>query len=229
MAERIGVLLSGCGVMDGSEIHEAVLALLAVDRAGAEAVCLAPNVEFDAVNHVTNQPSGERRNALVEAARIARGRIRDVADITVEELDAVILPGGYGAAKNLSTFAKDGARCTVQPDVERFLKAVHAAGKPIGAICIAPAVVARLFGAEHPVVTIGDDRQTATALEAMGARHRNATCAETVVDSDRLIVTTPAYMLAGWVAEAWPGIEKLVRAVIELVRRRRGAAATARR
>lgn len=230
MAERIGVLLSGCGVMDGAEIHEAVLTLLAVDRAGAEAVCLAPNVECEVVNHLTNQPTGERRNVLVEAARIARGRIRDVAAVTADAVDAAILPGGYGAAKNLSTFAGDGARCAVQPDVAMFLKAVHAAGKPIGAICIAPAVIAQLFGGEHPVMTIGNDRGTAAALEAMGARHRNASCAEAIVDGERLIVTTPAYMLAGWVAEAWPGIERLVNAVIELVRQRRGGAvASARR
>lgn len=230
MKHRIGVVLSGCGVMDGTEIHEAVLTFLAIDRAGAEAVCLAPDMECEAVNHLTNQPMGQRRNVLVESARIARGRVQDIAKVGVEEVDAVILPGGYGAAKNLSTFAGDGARCTVQPDVERFLKAAHAAGKPIGAICIAPAVIARLFGSEHPMVTIGNDAGTAQALEAMGAKHQRASCAEVVVDGERLIVTTPAYMLAGWTGEAWPGIERLVNEVVALVgRHRSGASSVARR
>ncbi len=230
MKHRVGVVLSGCGVMDGTEIHEAVLTLLAIDRAGAEAVCLAPDIECEAVNHLTNQPMEQRRNVLVESARIARGRVRDIAKVGVEEVDAVILPGGYGAAKNLSTFAGDGARCTVQPDAERFLRAAHAAGKPMGAICIAPAVIAKLFGGEHPTVTIGNDAGTAQALEAMGAKHQRASCAEAVVDGDRLIVTTPAYMLAGWVGEAWPGIERLVSEVLGLVaRHQRGSASVARR
>ena len=216
---KVGVLLAGCGVFDGAEIHEAVITLLALDRGGAEAICMAPNVrQMHVVNHLTGDiAEGESRNVLVEAARIARGVIRDVAEVKADDLDALLLPGGFGAAKNLCDFAVKGAACSVHPEVARIVRAVHAAGKPIGAMCIAPVLLAKLLGDEHPQLTIGTDKQTATALEAMGACHVDRGAHETVVDRDRLLVTTPAYMSAGSVAEAARGIEKLVREVLELV------------
>ena len=172
MSRKVAVILSGCGVYDGAEIHEAVCALLALNRAGATAVCAAPNVEFDEIDHITGQPTGKKRNALVEAARIARGQIRDVALLHAEEFDAALLPGGFGAAKNLSTFATAGADCTVEPATAEFLRAMKAAGKPIGALCIAPVVLARLFGPDfHPQVTIGNEKGPADAINSMGARH----------------------------------------------------------
>ncbi|MGH7152240.1 MAG: isoprenoid biosynthesis glyoxalase ElbB, partial [Planctomycetota bacterium] len=145
---RIGVLLSGCGVLDGSEIHEAVLTLLSLDRAGAEALCMAPDVaQREVVNHLTGAPvAGENRNCLAEAARIARGNIRDLASVKAEELDGLILPGGYGAAKNLSDFAAAGEGARAHPEVARLVLEVAKAGKPIGAICIAPATVAAILG-----------------------------------------------------------------------------------
>jgi len=166
---RVGVILSGCGVYDGSEIHEAVLTLLAVDRAGAEAVIMAPDkAQMHTVDHVTGEPTGETRNVLVEAARIARGEITDVRKVNAADLDAVILPGGYGAAKNLSTFATDGADCAVDEGVRKLLREVHGQGKPVAALCIAPAVLARIFGEDlHPELTIGSDADTAGALESM--------------------------------------------------------------
>lgn len=214
---RIGVVLSGCGVMDGAEIHEAVITLLALDRAGAETVCMAPNVDqADVINHAVNQPVDERRNVLVEAARIARGSIRDVAHVTADDIDGLILPGGFGAAKNLCTFAAQGPDCTVNEDVAGLLVAVHAVGKPIGALCIAPALVAKVLGRANPTLTIGNDAMTARALAAMGARHENCAVDDIVIDQRNRLVTTPAYMLAGSIKEAAAGIEKLVQAVVRM-------------
>ncbi|MGQ9495899.1 MAG: isoprenoid biosynthesis glyoxalase ElbB [Thermoanaerobaculaceae bacterium] len=216
---KVGVILSGCGVFDGSEIHEAVITLLALDRAGAEAICMAPNMQqMHVVNHLTGEVEpGATRNVLVEAARIARGKIRDLATVDPGELDAIILPGGFGAAKNLCDFAVNGPACTVHPEVERVVRGAHAAGKPIGAICIAPALVAKLLGAEHPTVTIGTDKATAEALESMGACHQNCPVEGVVVDEKKRVVTTPAYMLAESVAQAAAGIEKLVAEVLRLL------------
>lgn len=212
---RIGVVLSGCGVMDGSEIHEAALLLLAIDKAGAEAVCLAPDKpQADVVDHLRNQPSFESRNVLAESARIARGKVRPLAEAKASELDAVILPGGFGAAKNLSTFAKDGAACQVDPELARLLRELREAGKPIGAACIAPVILAKLFGKAR--VTIGTDAGTAKAVGAMGARHVEAPPAGVVVDHELRLATTPCYMSARRISEVAQGMEKLVAAVLEL-------------
>lgn len=217
MKKRIGVVLSGCGVYDGSEIHEAVLTLLAIDRNGAEAVCMAPDMELDEIDHLDGQPTGARRNVLVESARIARGKITDIAKVKATDIDAVIFPGGFGAAKNLCDFALKGADAYVQPAVARLLKEMAAARKPIGAICIAPVLVAAVLGKEYaPEITIGNDEETATAINATGSLHLNCPVRELVVDSKNKIVSTPAYMLAGCISEAADGIEKAVKAVIEM-------------
>ncbi|MFN3485001.1 MAG: isoprenoid biosynthesis glyoxalase ElbB [Planctomycetota bacterium] len=218
MAKKVGVLLSGCGVMDGSEIHEAVLAMLALDRAGAEIVCLAPNREqADVIDHLTGAPQAERRNVLVESARIARGRIRDVRTVRAAELDAIVLPGGYGAAKNLSTFARDGAKAQADPEVARLLREMHREGKPIAALCIAPAVLAVVLGKEvHPEITIGTDQATARTLETMGARHVPTPVSDVVVDRKNKIVTTACYMLATRISQVADAAEKAVRALLEL-------------
>ena len=217
MAPKIGVLLAGCGVMDGSEIHEATLTLYFLDKHGAEIVCMAPDKDqADVVDHAKGKPAAEKRNVLAEAARIARGKIRDVKSVTAAELDGIIIPGGFGAAKNLSTFAKDGTDCTVDADVSRLLNDLRAASKPIGALCIAPAVLARLFGKAGVRLTIGTDPATAAALEKMGARHRNAAADEIVVDEAMKVVTTPCYMTARRISEVGEGAEKVVRKVLEL-------------
>jgi len=214
---KIGVVLSGCGVNDGAEIHESVITLLALDRAGAEVVFMAPNKDqMDVVNHLAGEPSGESRNVLVESARIARGNIVDVAGVGAADLDGVIVPGGFGAAKNLCNFATEGDGCEADPDVARLLADMHEARKPIGAICIAPAVVARVLGPHKPTLTIGTDAGTAGALEKMGARHEDCSVHDCVVDAEKKIVTTPAYMLAGSIKEAADGIEKLVSEVVKL-------------
>ncbi|MBI4208618.1 MAG: isoprenoid biosynthesis glyoxalase ElbB [Deltaproteobacteria bacterium] len=222
MPQKVGVILSGCGVLDGAEIHESVLTLLALDRSGAEAVCMSPNKDQrDVVNHLTNQPMrGEKRNVLIEAARIARGKIRDIKEIHAKDIDAVILPGGYGAAKNLSDYAVKGADCEVDPEVSRLLREMTAAKKPIGAICISPVVLAKAMqvdGAVHPTLTIGCDRGVAGDLQKMGSSHQECPVQEFVVDKENKIVTTPAYMLGPGIKEVAQGIEKLVKAVLALI------------
>ena len=212
----VGVLLSGCGVYDGSEIHEAVITLLALDRAGAKIKCLAPDIsQMHVIDHLEGQPvDHERRSVLIESARIARGNIDAVAGCDVNELDAVIVPGGFGAAKNLCDFAVKGTGLTVDPVVNDFLVQCHDAGKPIGFICIAPVIAAKVFGSKKPVLTIGTDADTAAAIEKLGAKHKNCKVEDCVVDKKNKIVTTPAYMLAGSIKEAAAGIEKLVKEVL---------------
>ncbi|CAA7620034.1 isoprenoid biosynthesis glyoxalase ElbB [Magnetospirillum sp. UT-4] len=209
------VILSGCGVHDGSEIHEAVLALLAIDRAGAAYQCFAPDIaQHDVVNHLTGQPMAESRNALVESARIARGRIKPLAALDAAGFDGLLLPGGFGAAKTLSTFAADGGDCRVEPEVERAIRAMHAAGKPIGALCIAPAVLARVLpGAE---LTIGSDAGTAAAIEQMGGRHRTAGHGEVVVDRAARVATSPCYMLDASIGQIAEGAAAVVAAMMEM-------------
>ncbi len=216
--KKIGVILSGCGVMDGSEIHESVLTLLAIDKAGATAVCMAPNIpQMEVVDHLTTETmKTEKRNALVEAARIARGHIKDIARVSAADVDALVLPGGFGAAKNLCDFATAGEKCKVNPEVAQLIQAVHKQGKPVGAICIAPAILASLFGKASASVTIGTDKATAAILEKMGAKHKTCSVQEIAVDEKLKLVTTPAYMLAEHIGEAAEGIEKLVRKVLEL-------------
>ncbi|WP_072569558.1 isoprenoid biosynthesis glyoxalase ElbB [Enterobacter sp. SA187] len=214
--KKVGIVLSGCGVNDGSEIHEAVLSLLAIARNGAEAVCFAPDKsQSDVVNHLTGESMADSRNVLIEAARIARGAIQPLALASADTLDALIVPGGFGAAKNLSNFASQGAECTVDPDLKRLALAIHAAGKPLGFICIAPAMLPKIF--DFPLrLTIGTDIDTAELLEEMGAEHVPCPVDDIVVDEDNKVVTTPAYMLAQNIAEAATGIDKLVARVLVL-------------
>ena len=217
--KKVAVILSGCGVYDGSEIHEACAALLALHRHGAEAVICAPDTpQMHVVDHRAGEPvAGAARNVLVEAARIARGAIAPLAELDPAAVDAVLLPGGFGAAKNLCDFAVAGDTCTVNPQVTAFLEAAHAAGKPLGAMCIAPVILARVFGRElAPELTIGNDPTTAQMVAKMGARHVECTAAGTVVDERNRFVTTPAYMLAGNIGEVFDGAEAFVGRLLEL-------------
>jgi enhancing lycopene biosynthesis protein 2 len=214
---KIGVILSGCGVMDGSEIHEAVLTLLVLGKLNAEAVCMAPNIDqLHVVDHVSGEETKEKRNVLVESARIARGKILDIKDVKESDIDGLILPGGYGAVKNLSNFAAKGAGCDVHCDVANLLKAVHQAAKPIGAICISPTVLAKALQGNQVKMTIGTDEETAAAIEALGHKHVICGVKEMCIDDDKKILSTPAYMLAKNLAEAYVGIEKLVTEVVHL-------------
>jgi enhancing lycopene biosynthesis protein 2 len=215
---KVGVILSGCGFKDGAEIHESVLTLLALDRAGAEVRCFAPDVaQRKVVNHLTGEEMLETRNVLVEAARIARGEIADVREADAAELDAVILPGGFGAALNLCDFALRGPACAVDDGVADLLRAMHAAKKPIGAICISPAVVAATLGRHHPRLTVGHDEDVANGLEALGATHEACPVDSFVVDEEQRIVSTPAYMLGPSIRHVAEGIERCVDEVLKLV------------
>jgi len=216
--KRVGVVLSGCGFLDGAEIHEATCTLLSLDRRGAKLVALAPDVEqMHVVDHLKAAPAeGEKRRVLAEAARIVRGQIAELSSVRVDDLDALVFPGGYGAAKNLCTFAVDGRNMRVLPAVERLAREMRAAGKPQGYICIAPVIAARLFGSEKVTLTIGDDRETAAAMESWGARHVDCRVEEIAVDQRLRIASTPAYMLGPWIAPVAAGIDKLVSAVLEM-------------
>lgn len=214
---KVGVCLSGCGFKDGAEIHESVLTLLALDEAGAEVVCMAPDIaQACVVNHRTGETTRETRNVLVESARIARGDIRDVAEVTADALDALVFPGGFGAALNLSDFASRGSDAQVNPEVARLIREMMAAGKPIGAICIAPAMVAAAARDQAIEMTIGTDRGTADALSRMGVRHVAREVDEIQVDEKHRVVTTPAYMLGPGPAAVHRGIRKLVDKVLAL-------------
>lgn len=216
---KVAVVLSGCGVFDGSEIHESVITMLALSCAGVSYQCMAPNInQAHVVNHLTGQVTeGETRNVLVEAARLARGDIIDIADADVHDYAAVFFPGGFGAAKNLSDFAFQGSACQIQDDVLRFAKAIAAANKPACYICIAPAMLPRIYG-ENVKLTIGNDQNTAQAIEEMGGEHVDCPVQEFVVDSSRNLVSTPAYMLAHNIAEAAAGIEAAVEATLALIK-----------
>ncbi|KAF2389416.1 MULTISPECIES: isoprenoid biosynthesis glyoxalase ElbB [Pseudomonas] len=216
MSKKIAVILSGCGVYDGAEIHESVITLLRLDQRGAQVQCFAPNIaQLHVINHLTGEEMPESRNVLVESARIARGNIKDLREASVEDFDALIVPGGFGAAKNLSNFAVEGAGCTVQPEVLALAEAFAEAGKPVGLICISPALAAKIYG-PGVTCTIGNDADTAAAMNKMGATHTECAVGDIVEDKARKLVSTPAYMLAQTISEAASGINKLVDRVLEL-------------
>jgi enhancing lycopene biosynthesis protein 2 len=218
MVKKVGVLLSGCGVFDGSEIHEAVITLLTLDRAGAEIVCMAPDIDqTQVVNHLTQKPVNEKRNVLVESARIARGNIKNLKDVKASDIDALIMPGGLGAASNLSNFASKGSDGSVCPEVKRILQEMTASGKPIGAICIAPATLAMALSDNKPEITVGNDVNTAQVLESMGAKHVDCGVEMIHVDQRNHIVTTPAYMLGPGIKDIAAGIEKLVNQIVSMI------------
>ena len=219
--KKIGVLLSGCGVNDGAEIHESVITMLALDRAGVETVMMAPNIDqMHVVNHYTGQEMDEFRNVLVESSRIARGNIKDMAEVTGNDIDALIIPGGFGVVKNLCDYAMAGSECSINPDVFRLVSEVHLLQKPIGAICIAPAMMAKILGEqdESAEMTIGSDESTANDIKTMGSTHVTCPVTEMVVDKEKKIITTPAYMEAQSIKEAAEGIEKLVVEILSMVK-----------
>ena len=218
---RVGVVLSGCGVYDGAEIHESVITMLALDRAGAEKIMMAPDIDqLHVINHLNGEEiESDGRNVLVESARIARGDIKSLSEISEKDMDALIFPGGFGVAKNLCDYAMSGPDCTVNPEVARLAKEVHQAGKPIGVMCIAPTMMAKILGSDDlsADLTIGSDEKTASDINTMGSNHIACPAKETIVDKDKKIVSTPAYMEAINMAEAACGIEKLVDEVLALI------------
>jgi enhancing lycopene biosynthesis protein 2 len=215
---RIGVVLSGCGFLDGAEIYESTLTLFFLDQAGADVTIMAPDIDqHHVINHITQEEMAENRNVLVESARIARGKITDLSQVNSDDLDGLILPGGFGAAKNLSSLAFDGPNATVNSDLVNLVKAVHKAKKPIGAICISPAVLAKILDHKGITLTIGNDSDTAGAIHSMGNKHEDSSADNIVVDKANKIVTTAAYMCAASIGEAGAGIEKLVNNIMGMV------------
>jgi enhancing lycopene biosynthesis protein 2 len=218
------LILSGCGVQDGSEIHESVCTLLHLDRHDANVTFAAPDVNQRRVmNHHTGEDVSETRNVRIESARIARGPVESLADVRGDAFDAVIFPGGFGAALNLCSFGADGAACEVHPEVRRVLREANAAGRPIGFICISPTIGAKVFPGS--TVTIGVDEQTAGAIETMGAHHEPHATEEICVDQANRIVSTPAYMSAQRIGQVHEGIGRLVDQVLAMSREPAGAAA----
>ena len=215
--KKVAVILSGCGVYDGSEIHEAVLTLLAIEQQGASYRCFAPNIEqHHVINHLTGEVSEtESRNVLVESARIARGDVEDLAELRVDEYDALIVPGGFGAAKNLCNFAIDADNYTINEQVLAAAQAFAKAEKPAGYMCIAPALLPLIYP-QGIQGTIGTDTGTANLIAAKGLVHNDCQVADIVVDNAHKVVTTPAYMLATSMSEAATGINKLVKSVLAL-------------
>jgi len=213
---KFAVILSGCGNKDGAEIHESVMTLWAIHKHGAEFQCFAPDIpQHHVLNFITGEEMAETRNVLIESARIARGNIRDLKDYQAADYDGLIMPGGLGAAKNLSTFAFDGPHCFVNQDVERAVRETAAQGKPLGALCIAPAIIAKILGKVE--ITIGADAATEAAIVKMGASHSKTTHGEIVVDREKKVVTTPCYMLEARVDQIGAGAENLVAAMLEMV------------
>jgi enhancing lycopene biosynthesis protein 2 len=215
MAKKVCVLLSGCGVFDGSEIHESVATLLALSRAGAEYILVAPDRDqHHVINHLDGSEMNETRNIRIESARIARGNVLATADVSVDDFDALFLPGGFGAAKNFCSFAFEGANASIEADIQHLIQSFHNANKPIGAVCIAPAVLALCLG--KGTLTIGSDPATAEALEKLGATHTVCPVTEMVIDLEHNFVTAPAYMEDAPIHQVAEGIEKAVNAVLSL-------------
>ena len=214
--KKFAVVLSGNGVFDGSEIHEAVMTLYAIDRNDAEYQIFAPDMEqHHVINHLTGEEMDEKRNVLVESARIARGNAKPLSDYSVKDYDALIIPGGFGAAKNLSSFAFEGTECTVNPELETAIKETHMAGKPIGALCIAPVILARVLG--DVVLTVGQDQGTTDALTQMGALAVKTRALDIATDQENKIVTNACYMLDSSINDIAKGANKVVKAMMKMM------------
>ena len=214
--KKIAVVLSGCGVFDGAEIHEATLSLLAIAKKGCSYEIFAPDMQqHHVINHLTGEEMDETRNVLVESARIARGKIKDLKQLHPKAFDGLLFPGGFGAAKNLSTWAFEGSNASVLPEVEDAIRGMVQLGKPVGALCISPVILAKVLGAVS--LTIGDDEGTMDAIESLGATHVITTHGEVVVDPDYNLVTTPCYMLDATIDQIALGAANVVDAMITLM------------
>lgn len=211
--KKFAVVLAGSGVYDGAEIHEAVLTLLAIKKHGADYEIFAPDVkQHHVVNHLTGKEMHEERNVLIEAARIARGAIKQLSDFQARNFDALVFPGGFGVAKNLCTFAFDGDNCRVNPDVEKAVKDMVSLHKPIGAMCISPVVISKILG--NVELTIGDELATIEKIQKMGSKHIITSHGEVVKDIHKKIYTTPCYMLDANILQIELGTNNLIGAIL---------------
>ena len=213
--KKLAVVLSGNGVFDGAEIHEATLTLYSIEKNGATYEIFAPNIDqHHVINHITGEEMPEKRNVMIEAARIARGKITDLAQFKANDFDALIFPGGFGVAKNLCSFAFDGVNCTVNLDAEKAIRSMIEQKKPVGALCIAPVLLAKILG--NVELTIGQDKNTADAIKSMGAKHKDTTHGEVIIDKNLKIVTTPCYMLDANISQIGDGANNIVKAILDL-------------
>jgi enhancing lycopene biosynthesis protein 2 len=213
--KKVAVVLSGSGFKDGSEITEVISSLICLGKEGAQHRCFAPDITMPAVNHLTGAAEAPR-NVLHESARIARGQIEDIKNLKEEEFDAVLFPGGYGAATNLCDWSTKGSACTVNPDVEKVVQSFFKKGKPIAAICIAPVIIAKVLGKHKVIVTIGDDKATASEIVKTGAFHENCPVTEYISDRNHKVLSTPAYMYNAKPHAVFLGISKMLREFLEM-------------
>lgn len=214
--KKIAVVLSGCGYLDGSEITESISLIIALNQAGAQLSFFAPDQELTVTNHLTQEATSEKRNVLAESARICRGAAQSLNKLSAQDFDGLAFPGGFGAAKNLSTWALKGAQCEVNPEVKRVIQEFHQASKPIGAACIAPTLLAKVLGEHRVTVTIGNDPGTAKEIEKTGAQHENCPVADYISDRETKVVTTPAYMYDDAKPhEVFKGISGMARELVE--------------
>lgn len=224
---KIGVLLSGNGVFDGSEIQEAVFTLLAIDELSGEAVCMAPDIDqHHVLNHLTGEEMPEKRNVLVESARIARGKISNLAEIKVEDLDALVLPGGFGAAKNLTKWAFSGPDGEILPDVKHLIIDMVSKGKPVCGLCMGPTVIAKALEGSgiHAELTIGttedpspyEIKAISEGINKTGAHAIMKKVSEILVDQKNKIVTAPCYMMEASVSEIRKNIRMAIEATFSL-------------
>lgn len=212
--KKFAVVLAGCGVYDGAEIHEATLSMYAIKKQGAEYTLFAPDADqHHVINHLTGEQMNEKRNVLVESARIARGKISPLSEFQPQDFDAILFPGGFGVAKNLCTFAFEGPDCKVNPEVEKAITGMHKASKPIGALCISPVLLAKILG--NVELAIGKDKDTAGAIEKMGGVHKNTDHGQVVIDVKHNLFTTPCYMLDASIVDIADGAENIVRAILK--------------
>lgn len=217
MLKKVAVILSGSGYMDGSEIQESVFTLYAIESLGAAYECFAPDIDQHHVtNHLTDEEvKSETRNVLVESARIARGKVKPLSELKESDFDALILPGGFGAAFNLSTFALEGPGCSVNSEVEKIVTDIHNAKKPICFLCITPAIAARLI--DGVKITIGNEEPLEMALNVMGANHVDAGPAEIIVDKEKKVVSSPCYMYDNTITNVFTGVNQSVKALLKMV------------
>jgi enhancing lycopene biosynthesis protein 2 len=214
--KSFAVILSGCGHQDGAEIHEATMTLWAIHQAGCQYHCFAPDIpQRHVLNHITGNELPEQRNVLIESARIARGQIKDLSLFSSDSVDGLIIPGGFGAAKNLCSYAFDGADCTVNDDVAAAVFAMRSADKPIGALCIAPVILAKLL--DKAKLTIGDNADVAAHITEMGCEHIATRPEEIVIDSSQKIITTACYMFDARVDQIGRSAENVVQAMLDFM------------
>ena len=215
---HFAIVLSGCGRADGSEIHETTCAMLAIDCLDATYQCFAPNInQAMVVNHITGNRIDEQRNVLVESARIARGNIKDLKDFNPKDFDAVVFPGGLGAVVNWCDFSQSGVSCKVETSVRKAIWDSYKSSLPIGAMCIAPVLIAKVLGSEGVKVTIGNDEKVIASITRTGAVHENKAAVEVCVDEIHKVVTTPAYMLANSIKEVCEGADNMIKALLKLI------------